>query len=162
MKYFKINQRLDDTIKKDLILFAKSNQKEYYSHNSTVSGDYTNLNFLFTKHEIYDKIIELFPVRGNNIAILNIKPGKKVLPHTDGVNLKRDSVVIFPLWPGPYEYTPCYVEEEAIPYMDCYAFSTQKTHWINNNTYERFSLQIFYDLPLEELYEKFSKVDGLV
>lgn len=162
MKYFKINKNLSDDFKKELVLFAKSNKDKYYYHNSTISNEYTNLNFLFTNHSLYDIIEKMFPIKGNTTAILNVPASKNILPHTDGVNLKRTSVVIFPLWPDADRYAPCYIEGEKIPFMNCYAFNTQKTHWINNNSWERFSLQIFYDIPIEELYEQYSRVDGLV
>lgn len=162
MKYFKINKALDLDLKRELVLFAKSNAKKYYQHDSTISGTYTNLNFLFTEHKSYDIINKMFPVEGNTIALLNIAPNKIIEPHTDGVELKRDTCIIFPLWPDKEKYAPCFVDDQPIPYMDCYAFSTQNTHWIRNNEFERFSLQIFYDMKIEELYERLKKVDGIV
>jgi hypothetical protein len=162
MKYFKINRKLDSKTKHDLIWFAKTHKDQYYNHLSTTSNSYTNLNFLFTFHPIYDIILKMFPVEGNNISLLQIDKNKEITPHTDGVNLKRNTVIVFPLWPLPDQYTPCVVENEEIPYYDCYAFNTQKSHWIQNNDNERISLQIFYDISIEDLYDRFKQFNGLV
>lgn len=162
MKYFKINLTLEEKIKQDLILFAKSNKDQYYKHLSTKSNTYTNLNFLFTHHPLYDIISKMVPVKGDNVCLLHIDKHKVITPHTDGKHLKRDTVVIFPLWPSKDNYSRCIVEGEEIPYNSCYAFNTQRIHWIENNNYERISLQIFYNTQIEDLYEQFRQFDGLV
>jgi len=157
MKYFKINAALPDKMKTDLVEFARSNESKYYNHNSTISSAYTNLNFLLEAHPHYDEILNLLPVRPYHTAILNIKPFATISPHTDGINLHRHTVVIFPLYPNKKNYIMAISDGEKLPYMDCYAFNTQIMHWFINNQYERFSVQLFYDTPTEKLYDELSK-----
>ena len=148
MNYFKIDLSLDDNTKTRLIQDALSSDDYYY--HSTKSGRYTNLDFLPRQ---YDVIADLFITKPHMMSLLKIEPNKLVDWHTDNKDNKRDAVVrdavvIFPLTKN---YAPCTIEEGDIPCMDCYAFNTQSRHKVQNNSETRISLQLFYDMNIEEL-----------
>jgi hypothetical protein len=155
MNYFKIDLNLDFQTKSDLILDALTST-DYYYHNSTKSKAYTNLDFLPRQ---YDCVSNLFMLKPSMMSLLKIDPNKLVDWHTDAKSLKRQTVIIFPLTEN---YAPCTIETGDIPYMDCYAFNTQLKHKVQNNNQTRISLQLFYDMPIEELRRIHVVENGLV
>lgn len=144
LKYFKIDLSLSNDMKNTLVQEALSSD-DYYYHRSTKSGNYTHLDFLPRQ---YDEVSNLFITKPVMMSLLKIEPDKLVDWHTDSKDNKRDTVVIFPLTKN---YAPCTTEDGDIPYMDCYAFNTQVMHKVQNNSNTRISLQLFYDMPIEEL-----------
>ena len=147
MYYFKIDLQLSEEIKQSLVEEALSSD-DYYYHSSTKSNTYTNLDFLPRE---YKDIRSMFQLQPGIMSLLKIDPNKLVDWHTDTKTMGRQTVVIFPLTSN---YSPCTIEEGDIPYMDCYAFNTQLKHKVQNNTETRISLQLFYDIPIEQLYRK--------
>lgn len=127
---------------------------------STKSGKYTNLDFVDYEDDYVNSLFFIKPVKS---AILRIKAGKEVPWHHDGVS-ERDTVVIFPLSPyGGNEYsiynnTSGYAgasldDGSQVPWLTCYAFNTQRKHAVYNNMNDRISLQLFYNMPIEQLHE---------
>lgn len=145
MHYFKIDLTLPNQLKQDLIKEALTSE-DYYYHHSTKSDTYTNLDFLPRE---YQEVSDLFIFKPQMMSLLKVEPNKLVDWHTDAQTLGRQTVVIFPLTD---DYALCSTEEGDIPYMDCYAFNTQLKHKVQNNNQTRISLQLFYDMPIEELY----------
>lgn len=154
--YFNIDLSLNKDTKRDLILEALSSN-DYYYHNSTKSDTYTNLDFL---PRTYDYINDMFNLKPSMMSLVKIDPNKLVDWHTDAKTLKRQTVIIFPL---TEHYAPCEVKDMGkIPYMSCYAFNTQIKHRVQNNDKTRISLQLFYDIPIEELRRIHVIENGLI
>lgn len=145
MNYFNIDLKLSNQLKSVLIKEALESNNYYY-HRSTKSNLYTNLDFLPRPS---DEVDQIFCIKPNTMSLLKIDPNKLVDWHTDAKTMGRQTVVIFPLTSN---YAPCTTEEGDIPHMDCYAFNTQLKHKVQNNNQTRISLQLFYDMPIEELY----------
>jgi hypothetical protein len=143
MIYFPINFKLTEKETQDLLEEAKI--IPYYKHHGI--GGYHHLDFGLAKEELTNKIIKFFPTP-NRVTITSIEENETVPLHTDG-NYGRNTVIILPL---SNNYAPCIADNTVIPYMNCYAFNTQVPHTVINNSTRRISLQLWYDMDIEQLY----------
>lgn len=143
MIYFPINFKL--TAKQINDLLEEDNAISYYKHHG--KSGYHHLDFGKAKEELTHKIIKFFP-EANKVTLTAIEANKTVPLHTDG-NYGRKTVIILPL---SNNYAPCIADNTVIPYMNCYAFNTQIPHTVINNSTRRISLQLWYDMDIEQLY----------
>lgn len=137
------------------LLIKCANNNLYYKHFSTKSKNYTNLQFLFSKNinEASNEIVSKFLIKPNKISIVKVEPYKIIDWHFDSSKFGRSSVVIFPLLPLN-NYAPCETENFGkIPFMSCYVFNTLSLHRVVNNEHNRFSLQLFFNHTIKELYD---------
>jgi len=101
----------------------------WYQHKSTVSGRLSPLQFKQIKF------------RGIDAALMKMDPNTVQDWHTDGINLKRSTLILHPLTD---EYAPFTVEDghSSNPIIA----NTQAKHAVFNNNNYRLNLQIPFDL----------------
>jgi hypothetical protein len=143
MIYFPINFKL--TAKETKALLEEDNNISYYKHHG--KSGYHHLDFGKPREELTNKIIKFFP-EANKVTLTAIEENETVPLHTDG-NYGRKTVIILPL---SNNYAPCIADNTEIPYMHCYAFNTQVPHTVINNNHRRVSLQLWYNMDIEQLY----------
>lgn len=151
---------IDVTLHPNLIdlLWSKHRQHkaEYIKH--TVGEDYTNLDILILESdEAIDTVVNQFPVKPTRKSLMYIAPNATVVPHVDGTEYGRNSVVCFPLPKAGEKFAPTslYKDENAshLHYDNAYAFSTQAMHGVENNENERLSLQLWFEEDIATLYK---------
>lgn len=150
MIYFKIDRSLTESQKASLLSYDK--ETEYYKHHG--KSGYHNLDFAKAPGEITYNIIKSLP-NPDKITLVAIDKNKTVPIHTDG-NYGRKTVIIFPITDN---YAPCIADNIEIPYMTCYAFNTQVPHTVINNSTRRVSLQLWYDISIEDLQHRIHRFD---
>jgi hypothetical protein len=156
MKYFNI-EKFDLSIMtskfiEQCIASAKKNLSNTPEHYSSKSGKPTNLFHVDDNDKLLGKVNSKFKHKPNRSFFLYIHPNHYVAPHTDGKIYKRDTTIIIPLSPDKDNYAGAISGGEEVPYMDCYAFSTQIMHSVKNNDNERISIQLEYGESIEEMY----------
>ena len=144
MIYFPIRFKL--TAYEKQALLEEDNKISYYKHHG--KSGYHHLDFGKPREDLTNKIIKFFP-NPNKVTLTAIEANETVPLHTDG-NYGRNTVIIMPL---SNNYAPCIADNIEIPYMNCYAFNTQVPHTVINNSTRRISLQLWYDMDIEELYQ---------
>lgn len=133
-----------------LDLYSQVREDQFYRHMSTTTGEYTNLDFV---GYWFEDVAKLFKLQPHKMTILRIKSNAIVPEHIDGVK-ERNTVIIFPLSPYGPDFKGCDTKHSGcIPWYPCYAFNTQLPHSVYNNEHDRISLQLFYDMPIEEVHE---------
>jgi len=150
MIYFPINFKL--TASQINPLLAHDKLTDYYKHHG--KSGYHNLDFGKVPKELTKEITKFFP-NPDKITLVAIDKNKTVPVHTDG-NYGRKTVIIFPLTDN---YAPCIADNTEIPYMHCYAFNTQIPHTVINNDTRRISLQLWYDIDIEQLYREMTQIE---
>lgn len=157
MDWFDIDLKLDDELKTTLISIANAAEDmDYYDHFSTGKKRYTNLQFLFIDNleDMCSELLDDFKIKPHKLSIIRVNPHKVVDWHVDSPKFKRSTVIIFPLQPDK-NYAACETEYGIIPYMNCYAFNTNVKHTVVNNDNVRLSLQMFYDIDIEEMHKHY-------
>lgn len=155
MLYFDIEDSLTQRQKH---LFLELGRHSFFDH--TTGGDDTHLDIAVISDENFVKEISAkYQVKPTMISLMRIKSGDEVVPHVDNPSHKRPTSVVFPLMPKSDNYAPCTMYDPDdhrtinISWRDCYAFDTTKLHGVNNNTdHDRYQAQIWFDLPLEEVF----------
>lgn len=132
MSFIEIEPFITDEERKYCL--SKIDDYDWYQHKSTVSGSKSPLQF---------KKIEY---RGIEAALMKMDPNTTQGWHTDGINLKRNTVIIHPL---TNNYAP-FVSEGGSSTNPIIA-NTQVKHAVFNNENVRLNLQIpfpdaFYDV----------------
>ena len=158
MDYFEIDFKLNENLKEDLIATAiTASNQDYYNHYSSKSGSYTNLQFLFSQdvNQLTSKLVEAFIEKPEKIAVIMVNPNKIVDWHVDNIKFKRSTVIIFPLTPHNEDYALCETKHGIIPFYECYAFNTNILHRVVNNSSTRLSLQLFFDIDILKMYQKY-------
>lgn len=115
--------------------FLSLMDRKFINHKSTRTGIKSSLNY--------------FPIefRGiNRVSIMKMYPNTEQSWHTDGVNLKRNSLIIHPITDN---YAPFSTRHGTT--SSTVIVNTQEEHAVFNNEYTRLNLQIPIDLPFEEL-----------
>lgn len=120
----------------------------------------------FTKEEeryINDTVVSKFKIKPDRVTLVNVPPKKLVIPHKDPVAFRRNTTVIFPVYPDPPDYRPAYFHLDEkyfstdnlhpVPYMGGYLFDTQTRHSVTNNQYYRINLQLWYTENFDDLVE---------
>lgn len=157
MDWFKLDIVLSKVLLSQLKnLIETSSLDDYYRHSSSLSQKKTNLHFLFSDrlNELTKSLVNNFLVRPHRVAIIKVESNCVVDWHTDSKLYGRPSVVIFPLIPSGSHYSSCEVKNLGpIPKMDCYVFNTLSCHRVVNNRHTRYSLQLFFNQSIDELYE---------
>ena len=157
MIYFDLNTRLHPTQAEALLNLEHS----FWDHQT--HGDDTNLDIALLEDEsLNGEIRSMFQVEPTVVTMMRIQAGKEVVPHVDNPEHRRLSSVVFPLKPGGKKYAPCtiYMDEGTydIGWRCCYAFNTQIKHGVKNDTeYDRFNLQVWFNLPIADLYDLYQK-----
>lgn len=107
----------------------------YVNHKSTITGKSSSLHFLPVEFRGMERI-----------SIMKMLPHAEQPWHTDGVNLRRHSVIIHPLTDN---YAPLLTKNGEV--TSTAIVNTQEEHAVFNNKHVRVNLQIPIDLPFEEL-----------
>jgi len=152
MRYFEIPEFdtsiLEGAYGEECVQTARKNYKNTDEHYSSKSGKPTNLFFIEDGDKLLNKVSSQFKYKPNDVLFLYVRPNDYVAPHTDGKIYKRNTTIIIPLVPNKDNY----VTADGIPYSSCYAFNTQIKHSLKNNEYERISIQLQYEEPIDEIY----------
>ena len=159
MLYFEIATRLYPRQVKRIRDIATDRGTVYSDHIS--EGDDTNLGIcrLADRDANIDaQVRSLFNADPTEVTLMRIKAGHEVVPHVDGEQYGRMTSVVFPLIPaGTKKYAPCTMYMDAgtfdLPWVPCYAFNTQIKHGVKNNEYDRYNLQLWFDMPIVEFFE---------
>lgn len=161
MDWFKLDIELPKSLLDQLMgLISSSDESMYYRHNSTLSKEYTNLQFLFSKELglVVSPLLSRFLIKPNRISVVKVDSHRVVDWHSDDARFGRTSVVIFPLSPRGKLYRRCEVRGQGfVPWMDCYVFNTLSNHRVVNNRYVRYSLQLFFNQSIVQLYSLHKK-----
>ena len=126
-------------------LLSRIDEKDWYQHKSTVSGRLSPLQFKFIKY------------RGVDAALLKMDPNTTQDFHTDGINLKRSTVIIHPLTDN---YAP-FSSEQSQSTKPIIA-NTQARHAVFNNNNTRLNLQIPFDVDYNDAIQDNSEVWNLL
>ena len=148
--------------------FELGKSVEHYRHRPKDDNDERvdhNLDIVFysaDKPMHWEYVRSLFKIEPNAITMMHIPANKVVPEHSDNVAYQRQSAVVYPLSPAPEHYAPCLsvaqiksdgsVGADPIPYSSCYAFDTKQRHSVINNEFERFAVQIWFDIDLPDLH----------
>ncbi len=157
MIYFDLNTRLHPTQVEQLLQM----EHDFWDHQTY--GDDTNLDIaLLPKCSLNGEIRSMFMASPSAVTVMRIEAGQEVVPHVDDPEHRRPSSVVFPLWPGGDKYAPCtiYMDEGTydIGWRSCYAFNTQIKHGVKNDTeYDRLNLQVWFNMPIADLYDLYQK-----
>ena len=148
--------------------FKKDRNSEHYRHMPKDDNDERvdhNLDILFyhdTKPMHWEYVRNLFKIEPNAITLMHV-PAHGIVPeHSDNVVYQRQSSIVYPLSPIPEHYAPCLavaqvksdgsIGADPVPYSSCYAFDTKQRHSVINNEYERFAVQVWFDIDLSDLH----------
>lgn len=155
MDHFYIDTRLTESQSSYLIEQHHKSRDAYYCH--VVGSDYTNLDMLFMLSDpVVEEIASSFAVAPSRASLMYVAPNATIVPHVDGTEYQRLSAVVFPLLPSCDNFAPTilYKDENASHLRsECYVFSTQTLHGVENNDNPRLALQLWYSESVEELYE---------
>jgi len=136
MIYFPLNVTLSAAQKAQLLAQDTATEKGI-THNEL-------------SEELINTFLHMFPTP-SKIRLTSIAPNEKVTIEAED-HSERKSVIVFPL---SDKYTPFTVKENdkelQVPDMTCYAFNTTLSRKINNNETRRVSLQLWYDMTIQEL-----------
>lgn len=124
---------------------SRISESDWYQHKSTVSGRLSPLQ------------IKRVTFRGVDAALLKMDPDTTQDFHTDGVNLKRSTVIIHPLTDN---YAP-FISEQGQSSKPIIA-NTQASHAVFNNNNTRLNLQIAFDVDYNDAIEDNSIVWNLL
>jgi len=124
---------------------SRIDESDWYQHKSTVSGRLSPLQ------------IKRVTFRGVDAALLKMDPDTTQDFHTDGVNLKRSTVIIHPLTDN---YAP-FTSEQGQSSKPIIA-NTQASHAVFNNNNTRLNLQIAFDVDYNDAIEDNSIVWNLL
>lgn len=147
---------IDDSLtQRQKHLFIEHGRHSFFDH--TTGEDDTHLDIAVINdaafvNEIHDK----YQIAPSLISLMRIKSGDEVVPHVDNPVHKRATSVVFPLSPSGKNYAPCTMyepEKVDIGWRSCYAFDTTKLHGVKNDTdHDRYQAQIWFNLPLEDVF----------
>jgi len=120
---------------------SRINETDWHQHKSTVSGRLSPLQF------------KRISYRGVEAALMKMDPNTTQDWHTDGVNLKRSTVILHPL---TEDYAPFMSEvgQSSRPIIA----NTQAKHAVFNNSNSRMNLQIPFDIDYNEAIQDNSEV----
>lgn len=124
---------------------SRIDESNWYQHKSTVSGRLSPLQ------------IKRVTFRGVDAALLKMDPDTTQDFHTDGVNLKRSTVIIHPLTDN---YAP-FTSKQGQSSKPIIA-NTQASHAVFNNNNTRLNLQIAFDVDYNDAIEDNSIVWNLL
>ncbi len=166
---FPIESELPPAIKEAFLNdFKEDRNAEHYRHRPKDDNDERvdhNLDILFyydNKPMHWEYVRNLFKIEPNAITLMHV-PAHGIVPeHSDNVIYQRQSSIVYPLSPTPEHYAPCLavaqvksvgsIGSQHVPYSDCYAFDTKQRHSVINNEYERFAVQVWFDIDLPDLH----------
>jgi len=154
MNHFIIDAKLTLDQQEALVQYARRHATEFHMHS--VGVDYTNLDImLLIDNPTASQVIEQFSIKPTHISLMRVAPNATIVPHVDGKDYQRLSVVVFPILPSGKKFAPTSFYKDAndsYSYSsECYAFDTQQMHGVENNDHHRLSLQLWYDIPLTDL-----------
>lgn len=121
------------------------NETDWYQHKSTVSGRLSPLQF---------KRIEY---RGVEAALMKMDPNTIQDWHTDGIHLKRSTLIIHPLTD---DYAP-FSSHVGLSDKPIVA-NTQEPHAVFNNDSIRMNLQIAFDVEYNDAIDYNSDVSKML
>ena len=157
MIYFDLNTRLHPTQAEALLNLEHS----FWDHQT--HGDDTNLDIALLEDEsLNGEIRSMFQVEPTVVTMMRIQAGKKLFPMLTIQNTEDFLQLYFHSKPGGKNYAPCtiYMDEGTydIGWRSCCAFNTQIKHGVKNDTeYDRFNLQVWFNLPIADLYDLYQK-----
>jgi hypothetical protein len=159
MLYFELSTRLYP--EQALVLRGLATDRGTVYTDHTSEGDDTKLGICRLSDrdaEMDAQVRSIFHADPTEVTLMRIKAGQEVVPHVDGEQYRRMTSVVFPLIPaGTEKYAPCTMYMDAgtfdLPWVPCYAFNTQVKHGVKNNEYDRYNLQLWFDMPIEEFFE---------
>jgi len=108
---------------------SRINEPDWYQHKSTVSGRLSPLQFKRINY------------RGVEAVLMKMDPGTTQDWHTDGVNLKRNTLILHPLTDNYASFTSEQGQSDK-PIIT----NTQAKHAVFNNGSTRLNLQIPFDV----------------
>jgi len=158
MNHFIIDAKLTLDQQEALVQYARRHATEFHMHS--VGVDYTNLDImLLIDNPTASQVIEQFSIKPTHISLMRVAPNATIVPHVDGKDYQRLSVVVFPILPSGKKFAPTSFYKDAndshsysdSPDVNCYAFSTEVLHGVENTEHDRFSLQLWYDIPIKTL-----------
>ena len=115
---------------------AEEKSAEFINHKSTKTGEPSPLNFLPIEFRGIERV-----------CIMKMLPHSEMPWHTDGTNLKRNTLIIHPL---SDDYAPLVTKQGEV--TTTALVNTQEEHAVFNNTdSSRLNLQIPLDIDFEEL-----------
>ena len=115
------------------LFLSRIDEQDWYQHRSTVSGQQSPLQF---KRITY---------RGVDAALMKMDPNTIQNWHTDGVTLKRSTLILHPLTEKYAPYTTK-TSQSVCPVIA----NTQAEHAVFNNNQIRLNLQIPFDVEYNE------------
>ena len=122
-------------------LLSRINDLNWYQHKSTVSGRLSPLQF------------KRINFRGVEAALMKMDPNTTQDWHTDGINLKRSTLILHPLTDN---YSP-FMSEQGQSDKPIIA-NTQTKHAVFNNNVYRLNLQIPFDVDYNDAIQYNSPV----
>ena len=158
MNYFVIDARLTEKQAGALIAVSRQRSSEFHQHNNGI--DYTHLDILLMEDDhTVNEIVEMFAVKPTAASLMRVPANARIVPHVDGKNYPRKTAVVFPLREVGKKFAPTSFYKDAndshsysdSPDVNCYAFSTEVLHGVENTEHDRFSLQLWYDIPIKTL-----------
>ena len=139
MSFTEIKPFLTDEEKQRFL--ARIDEDEWHQHKSTVSGKLSPLQFKRDK------------LRGIDVLLMKMDPNAVQDWHTDGVTLKRNTLILHPITDN---YAPFQSEqgESTQPIIA----DTQARHAVFNNESTRLNLQIPFDVDYNDAIKEDSPV----
>ena len=179
---YEIDYGLDPVMKSKLLDQAYNtkfkNMFEVDPNNSKSQGEYNDIEIAscgsFTSREITitPLIEQMMNLINPNLVVegcmyLHLRPNQWFPPHVDE-SLIRESIIAWTLSPDIENFAPAMFHDENDKIEKVFYYSdkpsilnTRYRHSVKNNSYDRYSFQLLFRYPIEELIE-FDQKYGII